>query len=167
MGSPPPGAWRGRCGWWAWSPVPERSLELAKLELEIRQWEDHSRTLAKRFRETFSNIVKVGILLQMLPKQARDFVLQAFGNGLKYEEIVKRVRTFVANKVAMTVGSGPGPVDVGEISCGVGRRGGLGGRGHRVAFGGHSVSWMSGLGARAPQLPHGCREPAGLAQRKG
>lgn len=58
---------------------PPKISDFAKVAAEIRMWEDHHRTLTKAFRETFSDTVKVGILLQMLPKQAHDLVLQTLG----------------------------------------------------------------------------------------
>lgn len=59
-------------------------------------------------------MVKAGVMLHMLPTQAHDFVLQTFGTEVKYEETAERMRTFVANKAAMTSGSGPVPMDVGH-----------------------------------------------------
>lgn len=58
---------------------PPRITNLTQVETHIRTCEDHQCTLAKEFRESFSDTVRVGIMLQMLPKQTRDFVLQARG----------------------------------------------------------------------------------------
>lgn len=41
--------------------------------------EDHQRALAKELHESF----RVGIMHQMLPKQASDLVLQTFGNVVR------------------------------------------------------------------------------------
>lgn len=54
---------------------PPKISELGKAESEIWKWENHERTLAKELREPFSDTVKVGVPLQMLPKQAHDVVL--------------------------------------------------------------------------------------------
>lgn len=115
------------------------------------KWEVHQRTLANNLREASSDTVKLGILVQKLPKQAHDFVLRTFAKELNS---VERVRTLVANIVAMTAGSGHAQMDMGECH---GERGGVDER---------SVSWVSGLGARASRLPHGCRKPEGL-ERQG
>lgn len=72
--------------------------DLTKGETDIRRWEDHQRMLAKRFRESFSDTVRVGILLQMLPEH--EFVLQTLRDEVKYYETVERMRAFVAHRVA-------------------------------------------------------------------
>lgn len=66
---------------------PPKLFEFAKVEADIRKWEDHQRTLAKDIRELFSETVKMGILLQMLPKHAHSFVFQTLGNEVKCEQI--------------------------------------------------------------------------------
>lgn len=81
---------------------PPEISEPAEVESEIRNWEGHQRTLTKEFRESLVDRMKAGIMGQMLPKKAQDFVPHTFGNQVRSDDIVERVRTFVAKKVAMT-----------------------------------------------------------------
>lgn len=57
--------------------------DLATVETETREWKDHKRTLAQEFRESFSDTVKAGIMLQMFRKQAHDFILQTLHREVK------------------------------------------------------------------------------------
>lgn len=54
---------------------------------------DHPKTSAQEIRESPSDTVKVGIMLQMLP--AHNFVLDAIGDKVKYDETVKRARPYI------------------------------------------------------------------------
>lgn len=91
---------------------PSEDLRLgADLETELVKLDDHQRMLAKKLPESFPDMVKVGIMLPMLPKQATTL---CFRLNAKHGETAKRVPTFVPNDVAMISGSGSGPMGVGE-----------------------------------------------------
>lgn len=49
---------------------PPKIIVHAMVELGMRKWKDHQRTLANNCRESFWDKVMVWILLQRLPKQA-------------------------------------------------------------------------------------------------
>lgn len=145
---------------------PEISY-LAKVVIEIRKWEIHQSASAKDIRKIFPDTVKVGILLEMLPQQAHDFVLQTLGNEVEYEETAERVRAFVARKLAIASGSGLATMDMGHAqaeSCGDWE---------------DEEEWDDEVGVRsmssqchachgtcAPRLSHGRRQPERLTQGK-
>lgn len=58
--------------------------EFAKVGPGIRKSEDHQRTLTTKLCESFSGTLKLDIILEMVPKQVHDFVLQTLGNDVKY-----------------------------------------------------------------------------------
>lgn len=85
-------------------------------------------------------------MLQMLPKQAHDFLFHTFGNEVKHEETIERVRAFLEDNGAMMSGSGPD--GGGGLFLGVGRRGGMGWNGCRGSVDECPVTWMPWVGAR-------------------
>ena len=76
-----------------------------------RNW----RTLKKDFNEEFSDTVKVGIVTAMMPASVQELVYQSFGAKVKYDDVIQKIRAVISNKVAMMEGSGPAPMDVGEV----------------------------------------------------
>lgn len=74
-------------------------------------------TLPTVFLESVSDMAGLSIMLQMLAKQARNFVLQTLGDAAEYDETVGRVRMLVANKAAMARGPGPVPMHVGHVQA--------------------------------------------------
>lgn len=90
----PPGEWRGPFAWLLGLVASASTIaDLAKVEMDIKKWGGHRTTVMKVFRETFSVMVKVGIILQKLPEHAHDFVVQALGSKVQHDETMKRMRT--------------------------------------------------------------------------
>lgn len=58
---------------------PPKVMDLAKVEAEIVRWEEHQRTLRREFKEGFSDVVRIGILLNMLPQSVQDFAPPVHG----------------------------------------------------------------------------------------
>lgn len=63
--------------------------QIATAEAEIRKWEDHHGTFANCFREAFFDMIKAGVLLQMLPRQAHDSIQQTLGHKVTYDDGVE------------------------------------------------------------------------------
>ena len=63
--------------------------------------------------ETFSDTVKVGIVVSIMPPAVQELVYQSIGEKLDYDEVTAKIRSVMSNKVAMM--EGPTPMDVGKI----------------------------------------------------
>ena len=66
------------------------------------KWEEKAKALTKEFGETFSDTVKVGIVVSIMPRLSK----------LDYDEVTAKIRSVMSNKVAMK--EGPTPMDVGR-----------------------------------------------------
>lgn len=84
-----------------------RLAENVRLGQRRDGYQEVGATLAKEFIESFSDMAKRGIMLQVLREQFRDFVFQTFGNDLEYNETV-------TSKVAMMSRSRAAQMDVGH-----------------------------------------------------
>jgi len=94
---------------------PPKVVVLGKAESELDRWEELVRTLKKDFNEEFSDTVKVGIVTAMMPASVQELVYQSIGAKVKYDDVIQKIRAVISNKVAMMEGSGPAPMDVGEV----------------------------------------------------
>ena len=72
-----------------------------------------AKALTKEFGETFSDTVKVGIVVSIMPPAVQELVYQSIGDKLDYDEVTAKIRSVMSNKVAMM--EGPTPMDVGKI----------------------------------------------------
>ena len=101
---------------------PTKIGDLNKAETELDKWEELVKILKKDFNESFSDTVKLGIVATMMPASVQELIYQSIGKTANYEEVIQKVRAVVSNKVAMMAGSGPSPMDVGEVRYGEDRR---------------------------------------------
>ena len=92
---------------------PPKVKELRDVERELMKWEEKAKALTKEFGETFSDTVKVGIVVSIMPQAVQELVYQSIGDKLDYDEVTAKIRSVVSNKVAMM--EGPTPMDVGKI----------------------------------------------------
>ena len=69
--------------------------------------------MKKDFQESFSDVVRVGIVTSMMPLAVQEFIYTAVGDKIGYEATIEKIRTFVSNKTAMT--TGPTPMDIGRV----------------------------------------------------
>ena len=56
--------------------------------------------MTKEFGETFSDTVKVGIVVSIMPQAVQELVYQSIGDKLEYDEVTAKIRSVVSNKVA-------------------------------------------------------------------
>ena len=94
---------------------PTKITDLNKAEAELDKWEDLIKILTRDFKEKFSDTVKVGIVATMMPVSVQELIYQSVGKTANYEEVIQKVRAVISNKVAMMVGNGPAPMDIGEV----------------------------------------------------
>ena len=92
---------------------PTKVKELRDVERELMKWEEKPKALTKEFGETFSDTVKVGIVVSIVPLAVQELVYQSIGDKLDYDEVTAKIRSVMSNKVAMM--EGPAPKDVGKI----------------------------------------------------
>ena len=69
--------------------------------------------LNKDFGETFSDVVRVGIIIAMMPQSVQEYIYTAIGDRIDYEATIQKIRAIVSNKVAMA--EGPVPMDAGRV----------------------------------------------------
>ena len=92
---------------------PPKVKELRDVERELLKWEEKAKALTKEFGETFSDTVKVGIVVSIMPPAVQELVYQSIGDKLDYDEVTAKIRSVMSNKVAMM--EAPTPMDVGMI----------------------------------------------------
>ena len=92
---------------------PAKVVDLKHVESELTRWEEKVKVLSKEFGEIFSDTVKVGIILSVMPTSVQEMVYNVLGDNVKYEEVASRIRSVVSTKVAMM--QGPAPMDIGEV----------------------------------------------------
>ena len=72
-----------------------------------------AKALTQEFGETFSDTMKVGIVVPTMLQAAQEHVYQSIGDKLDNFEVTAKIRSVLSNKVAMM--EGPTPMDVGKI----------------------------------------------------
>ena len=92
---------------------PPKVKDLKDAEAALDRWEEQVKALKKDFKETFSDVVKVGIVTGMMPLSIQEFVYTAVGDKIDYDMTVQKIRALVSNKVAMA--EGPVPMDIGRV----------------------------------------------------
>ena len=83
---------------------PPKVKELRDVERELMKWEEKAKALTKEFGETFSDTVKVGIVVSIMPPAVQELVYQSIGDKLDYDEVTAKIRSVMSNKVAMMEG---------------------------------------------------------------
>ena len=98
---------------------PPKITDLTKAEAELDKWEEHVKVLKRDFKENFSDTVKVGIVTSMMPISVQEMIYQSIGKNVNYDEVVQKVRAVISNKVAIMGGTGPVPMEIGEVGDGM------------------------------------------------
>ena len=80
---------------------PPKVKELRDVERELMKWEEKAKALTKEFGETFSDTVKVWIVVSIMPQAVQELVYQSIGDKLDYDEVTAKIRSVVSNEVAM------------------------------------------------------------------
>ena len=92
---------------------PPTFKELRDVERELMKWEEKAKALTKEFGDTFSDTVKIGFVVSIMPQAVQVLVHQSIGNKLDYDEVTAKIRSVVSSKVAMIEGSIP--MEIGKI----------------------------------------------------
>ena len=92
---------------------PAKVVDLKYVESELTRWEEKVKVLSKEFGENFSDTVRVGIILSVMPPSVQEMIYNSLGDNVKYEEVASKIRSVVSTKVAMM--QGPAPMDIGQV----------------------------------------------------
>ena len=95
---------------------PTTIANMTDVETKITEWEDKVKLLHKHFNETFSDLVKIGIVTSMLPMVLQVYVCTTLTENAVYEDVVARIRSVAHNKATMSMG--PASMDVGFVRGG-------------------------------------------------
>ena len=80
---------------------PPKIRSIKDVESELTKWEEKVKVLEREFKESFSPMVKIGIMTSIMPAEIQDQVYNTIEPNSSYEVITARIRTVVGNKVAM------------------------------------------------------------------
>ena len=92
---------------------PQKIRSIKDVEARLDKREEAVKVLEGEFKETFSPMVKIGIMTSIMPAEIQDQVYNTIEPNSSYEVITSRIRTVVGNKIAMM--GGPSPMDVGNV----------------------------------------------------
>ena len=67
---------------------PPKVKELRDAEGALDKWEEMVKLVKKDFDETFSDVVKVGIVVSMMPMSVQEFLYTAVGDKIEYDSVV-------------------------------------------------------------------------------
>ena len=67
---------------------PPKVNDLKDVETALDKWEENVKTLQVDFKEMFSDMMKVGIVVSLLPTAIKDVVFQTVGETVAYEDVI-------------------------------------------------------------------------------
>ena len=84
------------------------------VQSHINRWEGWVHTLKRDFKETVSDMMKIGILIHMVPDQLQDTILQAADRKADYKTIKEKVISLVDARARLR---DPNAMDIGFTGC--------------------------------------------------